>query len=353
MSNPQSPKKLGVAMRVKNKDIAKITNVSTATVSLALNDKPGVNRATRLKILRAAKMLSDNSRLHKDLDRLSEDYICFLKIVKHGHVLNRDHDVFIATYLEGLEDEAKLNGYKLEIGTLNSSDIAEAVGLLSDNKASGFIILGTELTASDVERLLRIGKPMVFMDTHYDFESAHFVDMDNTSDVFKVIQYLQDMGHREIGYLRSDAEVRNFILRDEGFEKAVNHLGITLHEKYIFTVDSTFDGAYRDMIRHLSRRRKLPTAFFAVNDITAYGCIKAFREKGYRIPQDISIIGFDDLPTSAIMDPPLSTLRVMNKQIGQTAMRLAMRRVREGDALPITKVTLGCELIIRKSVLWV
>ena len=74
------------------------------------------------------------------------------------------------------------------------------------------------------------------------------------------------------------------------------------------------------------------------------------REKGYRIPDDVSVIGFDDLPTSAIMDPPLTTIRVMNKQIGQTAMRLAMRRIREGDALPITKVTLGCELIIRKSV---
>ena len=151
-------------------------------------------------------------------------------------------------------------------------------------------------------------------------------------------------------YLRSSTGARNLILRDEGFEKALNHLGITRHDKYVFTVDSTFDGAYRDMAQHLSRRRKLPTAFFAVNDITAYGCIKALREKGYRIPDDVSVIGFDDLPTSAIMDPPLTTIRVMNKQIGQTAMRLAMRRIREGDALPITKVTLGCELIIRKSV---
>ena len=102
---------------MKYKEIAKIANVSIATVSLVLNNKPGISDTTRHKILEIAKSLSESSRDRYPLNHFKTGAIRFVRIVKHGHTLNRDHDVFISAYIEGMESEARKNGYHLEVST--------------------------------------------------------------------------------------------------------------------------------------------------------------------------------------------------------------------------------------------
>jgi LacI family transcriptional regulator len=335
---------------VKYKEIAEIANVSVATVSLVLNNKPGISDATRHKILEIAKSLSESSQHRYPLSRLKKGAIRFVRIVKHGHTLNRDHDVFISAYIEGMESEARKNGYNLEVSTFKTNDLTTIFELFNDLSIDGYIVLGTELNSDDIAILANADAPIVFIDTYFDFQKADFVDMNNIEEVFQIVKYLHDKHHRRIGMVRSNIEVKNFELRDIGFKKALQHFKIPNDEKSIFTVDSTFDGAYHDMVDHLKKNRWLPTALFVVNDITAYGCIKALKNRGFSVPDDVSIVGFDDLPMSALMDPPLTTMKVSNKRIGRYAMRLMIERIEKDGALPSTKVTIGGELIERKSV---
>jgi DNA-binding LacI/PurR family transcriptional regulator len=334
---------------IKIKDIAKIANVSIATVSLVLNNKPGVSDDTRQKILQITKSLVSSPQNQFLFNDGSPKAIRFLKIIRHGHVLNHDHNVFIASYLDGLEAEARLKGYNLEVTTLDSTDSAAILSALSHPNLQGLIVLGTELTEDDMNAFESITIPMVFIDTEYEHLPFNFVDMNNMEAAYQIIKHLIDNGHTHIGMIKTTVETGNFRLREQGFYSALQYFKIPLNRSYIFEVDSTFDGAYQNMLQLLKKNSSLPTALFSSNDIIAYGCIKAFKEFGLQVPEDISIIGFDDLPLSALMEPPLTTMRISKKQIGKMAMKLLLEKV-ESQSTVSSKIIIGSELVIRNSV---
>ncbi len=337
-------------MTVRIKDIATKAKVSTATVSLVLNNKPGVNDKTRQKVIEIAKELNyplSSTQYYKQIKRGT---IKFLKIVKHGHILNRDHDVFISDYIEGLDNEAREYGYSLEINTFNTANIQEVIDIVDDSHLDGLVILGTELNKNDInlfEGQFRV--PIVFIDTIFDFINFDFVDMNNIDSVYMIIKYFINKGHTEIGMISTNIEARNFELREKGFKKIMKHFGLNINDEYIFKVDSTFDGAYNDMLNHL-KKKKLPTALFSINDITAYGCIKAIKESGFGVPEDVSIIGFDDLPLSSLMEPALTTIRVSKRRIGKIAMQILNERIKSDTLFPPIKCVISGTLIERESV---
>jgi DNA-binding LacI/PurR family transcriptional regulator len=337
-------------MVVRIKDIAEKANVSMATVSLVINGKPGIGEETREKVLRIAKELNYRIPDLSYREQTGKGTIRFLKIAKHGHTVNRDHEVFIADYTDGLSRESTINGYGLEINTFKTGDIAELVNGIKNLGQKAIIALGTELDFEDIEHFSRLKIPVVFIDTYFDFFNYDFIDMNNIDAVSKIIQHFVEYGHREIGFLRSPVKVRNFQLREIGYKNALRYFQIPYNEKYVFSVDSTIDGAYSDMLQILKKGVKPPQALFSTNDIIAYGCIKALKERGFSIPGDISIIGFDDLPLSAVMDPPLSTLKVSKTRIGKIAMKHAIIRIEEISRMPAEKVLVGGMLICRKSV---
>jgi DNA-binding LacI/PurR family transcriptional regulator len=334
---------------IKIKDVAKIANVSLATVSLVLNNKPGVSDATRQKILQITKSLMSTPQNQLLFNDGSPKVIRFLKITRHGHVLNRDHNVFIASYLDGLESEARLKGYTLEVATLETTDGETLISTLSRANFQGLIVLGTELTEQDIIAFESFTTPMVFIDTEYEHLPFNFVDMNNLEAAYQIIKHFIDNGHTNIGMIKTTVETGNFRLREQGFFSALQHFKIPLNRSYIFEVDSTFDEAYQNMLQLLKKKPALPTALFSSNDIIAYGCIKAFKESGLQVPEDISIIGFDDLPLSALMDPPLTTMKISKKQIGKMAMKLLLEKVESKTAVS-SKIIIGSELVIRNSV---
>lgn len=336
------------AMNVKIKEIAEKANVSQATVSLALNNKPGISKATRQRILEIAQTLRDERQKHSLLTQQIKGSIRFLKIVKHGQVLNRDHEVFISRYIDGLEQESRQNGYNLEINTFG--DVRETLLYIKEAAIDGLIVLGTELAAQDLEAFEHVPIPVGFIDTRFDFKKFDFVDMDNIQASFQIIQHFIEHRHQEIGFIHSPVEVRNFALRYAGFRKALKHFGIPVEEKYIFSVNSTFDGAYQDMRHILQKGVQLPTALFSSNDLMAYACIKALKEQGVHVPEEVSVIGFDDLPMSTMMDPPLTTMKVSQRQIGQMAIRILSGRLDGSLSAPTIKINIGGHLIPRNSV---
>ena len=337
-------------MNIKIKDIAELANVSPATVSLALNNKPGISKATRQKILEIAQSLRDERDRQHPLTPLNRGAIRFLKIVKHGKILNRDHEVFISKYIDALEQEARQHGYNLEINTFNTSDIHETIAHIKDADIAGLIVLGTELEHRDLEPFGHIELPISFIDTRFKFKKFDFVDMDNIQAVSQIVQHFIEQGHQEIGFIGSSNHARNFELRHVGFQEALRYFKIPYANAYTFFVSSTFDGAYHDMLHILKKGAKLPTALFCVNDLIAYGCIKAFQEMGVKVPDEVSIIGFDDLPMSAMMNPPLTTMKVSQREIGQMAIQLLLGRIHGEFKAPTIKISIGGRLICRESV---
>jgi LacI family transcriptional regulator len=335
-------------MGARIKDIAEKAQVSVATVSLVLNNKPGVSGQTRQKILGIAREL--NYDIQRGHGLVRNGTIRFLKIAKHGHTVNRDHDVFIADYIDGLDHEAKSAGYSLEINTFKTGEISTVTKTIESSPVDGVIVLGTELNYGDVKSFEYLETPIVFIDTFYDYLSFSFVDMNNIDSVCQIVGNFYQNGHREIGFIGTPVEVNNFRQREIGFRRALKHFDIPYDESRVYSVDSTFDGAYEDMSSVLRKNPKLPTALFATNDIIAYGCIKAIKEAGYSVPDDVSIIGFDDLPMSAVMDPPLTTMEVSKRRIGQLSMTLMNSMLKTDPDLPPAKITICGRLICRKSV---
>jgi LacI family transcriptional regulator len=331
-------------------DIAREAGVSTAAVSFALNNKKGVSAELKEKILGIAARMG-YSRIITEWYNINENVrIKFLKIAKHGHIVNEQHNVFIAEYLEGIESEALKRKYKLEVSFLNKLPIGQIIKSQKDISADGFIVLGTELEVHELSCFTDLNKPLVFIDTYFPTTIYNCIDIDNFDGVFRVIQYLYDSGHHSIGLIKSNYKTRNSVMRELGYKEVMEYFSLPLEEQYIFGVDPTLDGSYREISEYLKNARSLPMAFFCINDIIAFGCIRALRDQGYRIPEDISVVGFDDLPSGKIFDPPLTTVRVSTRRIGQRALEKLAIQIAGIDDGPPENILIPGKLVPRGSV---
>ena len=332
------------------RDIAEQAKVSITTVSLVLNDKPGVGADTRKLVRKLADEMNYTGPHRTPTSPARRGTVRFLKIARHGHTVNRDHNVFISDYIDGIMQSANDLQYKIEITSFNTTPMDEILATIeSQTDLAGAIILGTELNRDDAILFQDAPLPLVFIDTFLDYVPFDFVDMNNIDSVFKVIEHFLYYGHREIGIVRSSIKTRNFSLRDHAFLDGMAILNLDLNEKYVFDVDSTFDGSFRDMTEILRSGAQLPTALFCANDIISFGVLKAFQEHGVRVPDDVSLIGFDDLPTAALLNPPLTSIAVSKREIGSTAMRRLDARIRD-PSMPPTKIVVGGSLVERSSV---
>jgi LacI family transcriptional regulator len=335
-------------MSIRIKDIAARADVSIATVSLVLNNKPGVADETRQRVIRIADEMNYLPRRPTSL--LDRGTIRFLKIARHGHTVNRDHTVFISDYIEGIVRTAKRNSFKTEITTFETTPIEEIVRSVSEpSDLVGAIVLGTELSRDDVVAFADVTIPLVFLDTFLDYIPFDFVDMNNDDSVYKIVTHFIERGHTSIGMVSSPIQTRNFTLRKIAFWNVMRHLDLPIEDQHLYDVDSTFHGAYTDMKRYIESNVSLPTALFCTNDIIAFGVLKALREARVRIPDDVSVIGFDDLPTAALLDPPLTSIAVSKLEIGSAAATRLFQRIEQPE-LPPTKIVVGGMLMERKSV---
>lgn len=335
-------------MSVTIRDVSKKAGVSPATVSLVLNGRSGISETTRLRVLETAEKMGYQIPSRK-VQKKNGKIIRFLKIARHGHIINRNHNVFIADYIDGLEKEAWKYGFSLEVRNYKGFDSKIILEDLNNSPPAGMVVLATELRERDISSFQKITIPMVFIDASHPSSPFDFVDMDNAGALFSIISAFKDRGHSQIGLVKANVETRNFYLRKNNFYQAMDYFGLSTDEKWIYTVDSTYGNAYLDMKKQLEENRKLPTALFCVCDMIAFGCMKALKEKGLHIPGDLSLIGFDDLPSGQMTEPPLASVKVSKTRIGRRAFQLLKRRMDNGKDLPYEKVFIGGELIIRQS----
>ena len=234
------------------KDVAKLAGVSATTVSLVMNGKSGISHETRTRVMQAAKTLKYSQRGSKTTKDDAQGTLRFLKIAKHGHTVNRDHNTFISDYIDGMSREASASGYKLEIVSFEGEPVESIVSSLVGTQVDGLIVLGTELTEQDIRLLKTLPTPMVVIDSFFDVLDCNFVNMNNKDAVYKIIAYFVERGFKNIGFIASNVQTVNFQLRKEAFLEGMKAFGLGFSTRDIVTVDSTYDGAYQDMLAKLN-----------------------------------------------------------------------------------------------------
>lgn len=340
-------------MSITAKDIAKNIGVSTATVSMVLNNRPGVGEDTRIKILEAAKELG-----YKRQSRILYTKNKSLNLViykKHGDVVS--DTPFFSELTQGIDLETRNDGFSLVISYFYESHSSqEQLASIAASSSQGIILLATEMEARDLKRFMSLQVPMVILDNTFDDVDIDSITINNVQGSIQAVKHLEESGHRQIGHLRSSVGINNFYERRDGYVKAMKDrfgsdtFGPNSPElKYTIPISSTSSGAYEDMKKYLSSKPKIPSAFFADNDIIALSCIRALREEGYHIPGDVSVVGFDDIPASALIEPPLTTMRVPKKTLGTLAVERLLKRI-NGETSESLRIAVNTTLISRASV---
>lgn len=329
-------------MKVNIKQISELTGFSPATVSNALNYKRGVNAETAAKVRRVAQ----------DLGYFEENRITKVKFVifkRTGVVV--DDTPFFPAMITGVEEECRACGMEMQICYLDvrDADYKEQAKWILNDKGSALIFLGTEMIDEDMDLLRGISCPYIVVDYWRSDMPFNGIMINNADSARLATDYLIGKGHKEIGYLRGNFRIKPFRSRKTGYLSSMNKAGLPVKRDYIVTLSPSMDGSYADMKEYLSHKPKLPTAFFADNDMIALGAMKAMIEYGIRIPEDVSVIGFDDLTFSSISFPPLTTVRVPKHEMGRLAVRRLRDMIQDNNDLKV-KIQICTQFIERNSV---
>ena len=303
--------------KVSVREISRATGFSPATVSNALNHKRNVSEETAEKIRAAAKAMG-----YQHPSQL--DAITFVLARKTGAIV--DESTFHPSVIEGVERQARRHGMGTAFVSLDFSDLdavrPQVAALVSDPSAA-IVLLGTELGEEDYELFRDSAARLVVLDGWSDRFDFDAVVMANEGSALRAVRYLTERGHKKIGYLSGDFRIQNFRARERGFFRALDEAGLGFDPLWRIELGTTLERAYEDMKAKLANisQTDLPTAFFADNDVLAVGALRALAEAGVRVPEDVSIIGFDDLSIGAFSTPPLSTVHVLKHEVGEIAVR--------------------------------
>ena len=336
-------------MGVTIKDLAEQLDLSPATISLSLNNRPGVNEQTRTRVLDLAAKLgyeqisATSRRLPKGSGNIR--LVVYMKI---GRVVA--DTPFFLSLIEGIEAETRRNGYQLLISHISDqTSLNQVMEIVHDNPNDGILLLATELSLSDSIPFLSSGHPVVVLDGSLADNRCDTVLINNFQGAYDAVSELIRMGHNRIGYFRSRVPIYNFGQRHFGVKRALSDARMSLKQEYICMVEPSIDGAYRCVKDWLNTKPELPTAFFADNDFIAFGAMKALKEVGIIIPDDVSIIGFDDLPYCEIIEPPLTTVKVFKQSLGKLAVDRLVARMKD-QVDEVVRIEVATELVNRKSV---
>lgn len=338
-------------MKVRVRDIARQAGVSPATVSNALNGRGGVGEETLQKILELAR---DMGYVREKPQTAGRKCVRLVVYKRHGQVVMDTQ--FFAELIEGVERECHLNGLELVVTQIHMEkdpDHLERIEAALREPYQGILLLATELHSEDVRRFEQAQVPLLVLDNLLRHLSLNTIVMDNFEAGYLGTERLIRAGHSRIGLITgSDPfDINNFDQRREGYEAAMRDAGLSPEPDAVWGVTPTLENAYRDMRLLLSERKgRLPTAFFAANDIMAVGCMRAMQEAGLRIPEDVSIVGMDDLSVCQIVNPPLTTVGVSRTEIGVAAVRRLVEMMEDGAITSILKIQVGAQLVERKSV---
>jgi DNA-binding LacI/PurR family transcriptional regulator len=216
-----------------------------------------------------------------------------------------------------------------------------------ERKVDGVSIMTSEMDPALIQMLQGRGIPIVFLDTGAVAEGISNISLDYDSGVDQAIDHLTSLGHRRIAFVSGPDNLASARTRHEAFLNSLKRKNLACSEEYIRPGNHRFDGGYAAMLEILKLPMR-PTAVVASNDLTAIGIMGAVYAAGLRVPQDISVVGFDDIALSSFMPPPLTTIRVSRAEIAEFAFTSLYAASQRGETQGVRHVV-RAELVIRQS----
>lgn len=319
-------------------DVARAAGVSVPTVSKVVNGRYGVAEATSKRVLDVVKELGyETSLVASSLRRRRTDVI---------GILVAEFESFSVELLKGISAAAVGTGYELlaysslAAGSSQAGWERKSLSRLAGTLIDGAIIVTPTLLMPTTSI------PVVAIDPHTGPGGPSTINSDNVGGARIATKHLIDLGHRRIAHIRGRSDLASAELREAGYRESLKEAGIP------FDPELVRDGGYKaaltaDSAHELLTRPDRPTAVFAANDMSALGVIAVARELGLRVPEDLSVIGFDDIPEAARSTPPLTTLAQPLHDLGAQALRMLIELL-DGKEVP-SHVQLPAELIVRAS----
>ena len=326
-------------------EIARMAGVSLGTVSHVLNNTAVVREATRQRVLEAVQLAGyQPSQLARGLRRDKTNMI--------GMIIPDITNPFFPAVVRGAEDVAFSNGYRLILCNTDNDHSKEIIHLneLRTYLPAGLIVIPSNFSdlTTQAESYRRAGSGVVCIDRLPKNWSGDSVTSNNEAGAYNATRHLIQLGHTKLATITGPLHLTNSMDRLGGFKRAVKEAKLHLSPEYV--QETSFDkqgGHAKTLI--LLRLIPRPTAIFAGNDMIALGALLAVREAGLRCPEDVSIMGFDDLDLCETTNPSLSSVSQSGYQLGSTAARLLLDR-REGDTSPAKHIVLETLLNLRHSV---
>lgn len=335
-------------MSITSKELAGILHLSESAVSLALNNKPGVSTATRCRVIEAAREHGyDFSRLAPAEPFFVQGTIQFVIFKRNGAVVT--DTPFFSQISEGISETCKKERYYMNIQYLYEND--DVFSFLDNWKRTGIkglILLGTEMKKQDIIPFVESHIPFILLDNYFDDFEINSVLINNRRGAFLAAEALIRKYRTQPGYLKSAYPINNFEERADGFFRAIRQRGMSPSRTIIHPLTPSMEGAYADMKQHLDPKEPLARCYFADNDLIAAGAIRAMKEAGIRIPENVAVIAFDDMPFCTVMEPALSTIRVPKYYMGEMAVQRLAELIRHPESEPV-KIEINTSLVRRKS----
>lgn len=325
-------------------DVALKSGFSATTVSKAFNDYSDISTKTKNEILKVAKEMGylPNSHARTILTKKSWT-VGVLYLESSGRGIK--HPFFNAV-IEGFKESMESKGYDL---MFVSKDIGNGKFSYLEHcqfrSIDGVIIVHSDYHNEDVQELLRSDIPCVLIDMESEHGST--VCSDNYRGGFEALDYLYSLGHRDIAHISGGDDTFSGPKRRKGFKQALKQYGLPIKAEWI--VDGgyfTYDSGYHSM-QTLLNLAKRPTAVFVAGDYMALGAIQAIKDHGLRVPEDISIIGFDDIELAQYTTPKLTTIGQNTNRIGGKAADILMEAIDSKETISINMIP--TELIVRES----
>jgi DNA-binding LacI/PurR family transcriptional regulator len=325
-------------------EIAKQAEVSTATVSRVINNYSDVSEAMRLRVRQVMRKSSYRPRMVRN--RCTN-----LGIVVE--LVNPVVEHFTAEVLSGIAKYSFEQGVETSMLFLPSRQLydEDLLKKIRERRCDAAIMISSNKTKEQLPDLVESGLPCILIAERYEHDGVGYVDTDPFNGALLAMDHLMSLGHRRIAFLAGPKEnTYDHQQRLEGYRQAMAVAGQVIAPQWIVDHDDTFrtqEAGYKQARQALAQDPSI-TAIFANNDAMAYGAILACVESGRKVPEDISVIGFDDYPNSAFFNPPLTTIRQPLMQMGYDASRHADMLVR-GVLEDVPHTTASGELLVRKS----
>lgn len=327
-------------------DIAAKSGVSKMTVSRVINNKGSVSKKTAENVLRIMKKLD----YHPNLIAQS---LSSQKTATIGVLIPKTKQLFLDNYiaqiLSGITDVAQQKNYRILVipFDLDSEKGNQYLSVIKSKLVDGLILLKTKINDPFIDDLAEYGVPFILVNNKKIADNINFIDAENILGAKEAVKYLFSKGHKKIAFIAGSMDETNSKDRFKGYKEALKELGIPYLKEYVIYGDFNKDKAFTEVDKFL-KLKKRPTAIFSSDDYMAIGAIEKIKSVGLSVPEDIAIVGFDNIELSGFIKPSLTTIKQPMYEIGRSAVEVLLDLVAKKKVPPIRNM-LKTELIKRDS----